>query len=151
VYRQRPLARVVFDRGLRMPAAAQMLSTRDAGPVIIVTTAQGAARAELRKTLEDRGAEIEVAADDTLRAALGCLGARQIGSLVLEGGAELHRAAWSESVADFVQLYVTPHVIGPGGVPFLDARLFSTAALIHRRIEPLGPDVLIEGYVHGPH
>jgi diaminohydroxyphosphoribosylaminopyrimidine deaminase/5-amino-6-(5-phosphoribosylamino)uracil reductase len=127
-----------------------MLSTRDAGPVIIVTTAQGAARTELRKALEDSGAEIVVAADETLRAALECLGARQIGSLVLEGGAELHRAAWTERVADFVQLYVTPHVIGPGGVPFLDARSFSTAALVHRRVQPLGPDVLIEGYVHRP-
>jgi len=136
---------------LRMPLSAQMLSTREAGPVIIVTTAQGAARAELRKPLEDSGAEIEVAADETLRAALERLGARQIGSLVLEGGAELHRAAWTEGVADFVQLYVTPHVIGPRGVPFLDARTFSTAALVDRRIEPLGPDVLIEGYVHGPH
>jgi diaminohydroxyphosphoribosylaminopyrimidine deaminase/5-amino-6-(5-phosphoribosylamino)uracil reductase len=151
VYRERPLARVVFDRGLRMPPTAQMLSTRDAGPVIIVTTAQGAARAELRGALERNGAEIEVAPDETLRSALECLGARQIGSLVLEGGAELHRAAWTEGVADFVQLYVTPHVIGPGGVPFLDARTFSTAALVHRRVEPLGPDVLIEGYVHGPY
>jgi diaminohydroxyphosphoribosylaminopyrimidine deaminase/5-amino-6-(5-phosphoribosylamino)uracil reductase len=151
VYRERPLTRVIFDRALRTPPAARLLSTREAGPVIIVTTPRGLARPEARDALEARGAHIEVAADGTLRAALERLGARHIESLVLEGGAELHRAAWSEEIADFVQLYITPHVIGPGGVPFLDARTFSTAALVNRRIEPIGPDVLVEGYVHRPH
>ena len=151
VYRERPLARVVFDRELRMPPTAQVLSTRDAGPVIIVTTERGAADRDARARLEGQGAEIEVAADGTLAAALARLGARQIESLVLEGGAAIHRAAWEEDLADFVQLYVTPRIIGKGGVPFLDARTFSTAALLDRRAEPLGPDVLIEGYVHRPH
>ena len=59
-------------------------------------------------------------------------------------------AAWDEGLADFVRLYVTPHVIGSGGLRFLDGRPFSSADLFDPRIEPLGPDVLIEGYVHGP-
>src|SRR5437660_9091505 len=49
-YRDRPLARVIFDRHLRTPPTARVLSTRDAGPVIIVTTAQSA-RAERRGPL----------------------------------------------------------------------------------------------------
>jgi hypothetical protein len=48
-----------------------------------------------------------------------------------------------------VRLYVTPHVLGPGAVPFLPDRSFSSAELRERRIAQLGPDVLIEGYVHG--
>ena len=63
-YRERPLTRVIFDRRLRTPPKARVLSTRDAGPVIIVTTADAAGRGDLRRPLEDRGAEIEVAADD---------------------------------------------------------------------------------------
>jgi diaminohydroxyphosphoribosylaminopyrimidine deaminase/5-amino-6-(5-phosphoribosylamino)uracil reductase len=149
-FRARPLARVIFDRRLRTPPEARVLSTRDAGPVIIVTTAAGAAREDPRSRLEAAGAEIEIAPDGTLRAALTCLGRRVIGSLLLEGGAGLHRAAWDEGLADFVRLYVTPHVIGSGGLRFLDGRPFSSAALFDPRIEPLGPDVLIEGYVHGP-
>jgi riboflavin biosynthesis pyrimidine reductase len=39
----RPLTRVIFDRRLRTPGA-RVLSTLDAGPVVIVTTSVGAAR-----------------------------------------------------------------------------------------------------------
>jgi len=157
-YRVRPLVRVIFDRCLRTPPDARVLSTRDAGPVIIVTTPAAAACAELRTSLEARGAEIEVAGVPgvtgvpdaaTIRAALTRLGARHIESLLLEGGALLHQAAWDEGVVDFVRLYVTPHVLGPGAVRFLGGRPFDSAALHRRTIAPLGPDVLVEGYVHG--
>jgi diaminohydroxyphosphoribosylaminopyrimidine deaminase/5-amino-6-(5-phosphoribosylamino)uracil reductase len=149
-FRERPLTRVIFDRRLRTPAHAAVLSTRSAGPVIIITSAASAAQPALREPLEAQGAEIEVAADSTVRAALDRLGARQIESLLLEGGAALHAAAWDEGVVDVVRLYVTPHVIGSGGVPFLGGRPFTSSDLRDRRVEPLGPDVLIEGYVHGP-
>jgi diaminohydroxyphosphoribosylaminopyrimidine deaminase/5-amino-6-(5-phosphoribosylamino)uracil reductase len=148
VYRERPLVRVIFDRRLRTPPQARVLSTPDAGPVIIVTTAPAADRADLRTPLEAQGARIEVAADGTLRAALHRLAERQIGSLLLEGGAAVHAAAWDEAVVDFVRLYVTPHVLGAGAVPLLPGRSFSPADLRQRRVAPLGRDVLIEGYVH---
>ena len=147
-FRERPLVRVVFDRRLRTPPAARVLSTPDAGPVIIVTTAEGAQQADARRRLESRGAQIEVMAGDTFRAALECLAARQVGSLLLEGGAAVHAAAWDEGLVDYVRLYVTPRVLGDGAVPLLPDRSFSPAELRERRIASLGPDVLIEGYVH---
>jgi diaminohydroxyphosphoribosylaminopyrimidine deaminase/5-amino-6-(5-phosphoribosylamino)uracil reductase len=147
-FRERPLARVIFDRRLRTPPGARVLSTPDAGPVIIVTTA-AAATAALRAPLEARGAHIEVAADRTLRAALQRLADRQIESLLLEGGGAVHAAAWDEGLVDYVRLYVTPHALGAGGVPLLPDRSFSSADLHDRRVATLGPDVLIEGYVHG--
>jgi diaminohydroxyphosphoribosylaminopyrimidine deaminase/5-amino-6-(5-phosphoribosylamino)uracil reductase len=148
-YRERPLIRVIFDRRLRTPPEARVLSTPDAGPVIIVTAAPAAGRADLRGPLEARGARIEVAADTTFRAALQRLAERQIGSLLLEGGAAVHAAAWDEGLVDYVRLYITPHVLGSDGVPLLPHRSFSSADLRERRVAPLGPDVLIEGYVHG--
>jgi diaminohydroxyphosphoribosylaminopyrimidine deaminase/5-amino-6-(5-phosphoribosylamino)uracil reductase len=150
VYRERPLTRVIFDRRLRTPPSARVLSTGEAGPVMIVTSPEAASRDAVRRPLEDRGARIEVAADATLGAALKGLGADGIGSLLLEGGAALHAAAWDEGLVDFVRLYVTPHVLGPDGVPLLCGRTFASADLVDRRIEPLGADVLVEGYVHGP-
>jgi diaminohydroxyphosphoribosylaminopyrimidine deaminase / 5-amino-6-(5-phosphoribosylamino)uracil reductase len=148
VYRELPFTRVVFDRALRTPPEAQVLSTRAAGPVIIVTTAEAAAQ-DVRERLEERGAEI-VIGHGTVRSGAVALAARGITSLLLEGGAGLHAAAWDEGIVDFVRLYVTPHVLGTSGVRFLDGRRLPPAILAERRVEPLGPDVLIEGYVHGP-
>ena len=149
-FRERPLTRVIFDRRLRTPADAAVLSTRSLGPVIIITSDTSAGNRALREPLEARGAEVEAAANGTLRAALDRLAERQVESLLLEGGAALHAAAWDEGVVDFVRLYVTPTVLGSGGVPFLPERAFASSNLIDRRVEPLGPDVLVEGYVHGP-
>jgi diaminohydroxyphosphoribosylaminopyrimidine deaminase/5-amino-6-(5-phosphoribosylamino)uracil reductase len=151
VYRDGPLIRVIFDRSLRTPPDASVLSTRDAGPVIIVTEGSAAAPGDVRRQrLEDRGAEIEVARDGSFRAALERLAARRVGSLLLEGGAALHAAAWDAGLVDYVRLYVTPHVMGPDGLRLLAGTSFSSVALAERHVEPLGPDVLIEGYVHGP-
>jgi diaminohydroxyphosphoribosylaminopyrimidine deaminase/5-amino-6-(5-phosphoribosylamino)uracil reductase len=149
-YRERPLTRVIFDRRLRTPPSARLLSTVEAGPVIIVTSVEAAQRPAAR-ALERRGAQIEIAANATLGAALTCLGARGVASLLLEGGAALHAAAWDEGLVDFVRLYLSPRAIGPEGVPLFDGRPFAPAALVARRVEPLGVDVLLEGYVHGPH
>lgn len=151
-YRGQPLIRVLFDRRLRTPPGARVLSTVDAGPVIIVSTvAEVAQRAEARTRLERRGARILAVQSGTVREALTRLASDwQVGSLLLEGGAELHAAAWDEDVVDYVRLYVTPHELGPGGLRFLPGKPFWSGALYERRVEPVGPDVLIEGYVHRP-
>jgi diaminohydroxyphosphoribosylaminopyrimidine deaminase/5-amino-6-(5-phosphoribosylamino)uracil reductase len=150
VYRERPLTRVVFDRRLRTPAQAALLSTLAAGPVIIMTSVESARRDELRRPLEAAGADIEVIEGTTFRAALERLAAQGIESLLLEGGAEVHAAAWDEDLVDLVSIYVCPRTIGPGGVPFLGGRPFDTERLFEQREERLGPDRLIEGYVHRP-
>jgi diaminohydroxyphosphoribosylaminopyrimidine deaminase/5-amino-6-(5-phosphoribosylamino)uracil reductase len=149
VYRDRPLTRVVFDRELRIPVDARLLSTATAGPVMIVTSPAAAARADRRAALEARGASV-VPVGGGIAEALVELGRRGVASLLLEGGAMIHQAAWDAGVVDFVRLYITPHVIGPGGVRFLNGRPFASADLRERRVEPLGVDVLMEGYVHGP-
>jgi diaminohydroxyphosphoribosylaminopyrimidine deaminase/5-amino-6-(5-phosphoribosylamino)uracil reductase len=126
VYRERPLTRVVFDRRRRVPPTARIFSTLSAGPVVVVTSN------ELGEALKD-------------------LAAQGIQSLILEGGAAMHAAAWDAGLVDYVQLYVAPVWLGEGGVPLLEGRDFSSASLVERRVEQIGPDVLIEGYVHRPH
>ena len=54
-YRARPLTRVIFDRRLRTPPSARVLSTLAAGPVIIVSTEGASAAAP------DRMARLEAA------------------------------------------------------------------------------------------
>jgi diaminohydroxyphosphoribosylaminopyrimidine deaminase/5-amino-6-(5-phosphoribosylamino)uracil reductase len=150
-YRQTPLVRVIFDRRLRTPPDARILSTRRDGPVIIITSSEAARRDDVRRALEARGAEIEVVRDGFLRTALACLGDRELNSVLLEGGAVLHEAAFAEDVVDYVRLYITPHVLGPEALRFAGGRPFSSAGLVCRHVEPLGDDVMIEGYVHRPH
>ena len=152
VYRERPLTRVVFDRRLRVSPRARLFSTVQAGPVIIVTTAEvQQAQPEAVGALERAGAMVLPVDGAGVSPALRRLTGLGIQSVVIEGGAALHAAAWDEGVVDFVQLYVAPVALGHDGVPLLDGRSFSPAALIESRIDQLGPDVLIEGYVHRPH
>jgi diaminohydroxyphosphoribosylaminopyrimidine deaminase / 5-amino-6-(5-phosphoribosylamino)uracil reductase len=148
VYRETPLVRVIFDRQLRTPTASRVLSTREAGPVIIVTGDAAAERVDRRGPLEERGAQIEVARDGSFAAALERLAARQVGSLLLEGGAAIHAAAWDAGLVDYVRLYVTPHTVGEDGVRLLAGRPFETDTLIDRQVVLLDPDIVIEGYVH---
>jgi diaminohydroxyphosphoribosylaminopyrimidine deaminase/5-amino-6-(5-phosphoribosylamino)uracil reductase len=103
------------------------------------------------RALERAGATIIAVDGPDIADGLRHLPELGIQSLILEGGAEVHASAWDEGVVDYVQLYVGPDVIGPAGVPLLAGRGFSTASLIESRTTPLGPDVVIEGYVHRPH
>lgn len=148
VFRDRPVTRVVFDRRLRTPPEARVLSTLYAGPVIIVTTTAAMDGGRVA-ALERAGAAVLAPPEDGLRPAVEALAARGIQSLLIEGGAALHAAAWEAGVVDYVQLYITPARLGAGGVP-LHGPAFSTVALFEKRVDALGPDVLIEGYVHRP-
>ena len=150
IHRPRPLTRVLFDRRLRITPSARVFSTLDAGPVIIVTTrAMRDANASRAAELERAGATLEPLTRGDLAEAFGRLGEQGITSVVLEGGVALHRAAWGAGLVDAVHVYVAPVNLGHAGVPWLEAGAISVASLAdHRRVQ-LGPDVFMEGYVHG--
>jgi len=128
VYRERPLIRVIFDRRRRTPASARVFSTIKDGPVLVVGS---------------RG--------EDLQSVLRHLASEGIQSLLLEGGAQIHAAAWDAGLVDYVQLFVAPVALGREGVPLFGGRPWSLSSLIDPRVELLGPDTLIEGYVHRPH
>ena len=151
VYRERPLTRVIFDRRLRTPPTARIFSTLAVGPVLVMTTEEMLRGAGDRAVaLERAGATLVAPVRAGIEPALRELTARDVQSIVIEGGTALHAAIWDAKLADYVQLFVAPTPLGEDGVP-LDSRAFSTFALFERRVEPLGPDVIIEGYVHRPH
>ena len=150
VSRRRPLTRVVFDRRLRVLPSARLFSTLDAGPVIIVTTPETLSAHPSRAcALEGAGAQFEPVEGGNLRAALQRLGERQLMSLLLEGGPTLQKAAAAEDLIDAVQLYVAPEPLGAAGVRWLEPEVLRIASLADRRVMPCGPDVFMEGYVHG--
>jgi diaminohydroxyphosphoribosylaminopyrimidine deaminase/5-amino-6-(5-phosphoribosylamino)uracil reductase len=151
VYRERPLTRVVFDRGLRASPSARIFSTLAAGPVIIMTSPEARSlHADRARTLEGTGATVIEVADPGLTAAVRALTDHDIQSVLVEGGAAVHQAAWEEGLVDYVQLYLAPLAIGGAGPLFLEGHTFAPASLHEQRTRTLGPDVLIEGYVHRP-
>jgi diaminohydroxyphosphoribosylaminopyrimidine deaminase / 5-amino-6-(5-phosphoribosylamino)uracil reductase len=141
-FRYRPLVRVVFDSRLRTPPDARLFSTLNAGPVIIVSARS--ADGQKAELLSRAGAEILVAdgaLDDTLKQ----LAARGISSMIVEGGTTLHRAFWDAGLVDRVQMYMTPHRLGTGGLEWLPLPLPGLGPITRKLV---GADILIEGYVH---
>lgn len=166
-YRHRPLTRVIFDTRLRTPPAARVLSTLGAGPVIIISTPSAAAGAPDRlAALRAAGADVALvperagaaacaAGDDApglargghLRSALELLGARGLSSVIVEGGARLHRSLWDSRLVDRVQIFRTPHSLGAGALGWLPVAA-TGLGLSGVVTTPLGADTLIEGHVH---
>ena len=145
--RRLPLTRVVFDRRLRTPPAARMFATLEAGPIVIMTTAEALrSREPAADRLRAAGAAIRPLETGAMEEVMQRLGASEITSLLLEGGTTVHRAAWSAGVVDRVQRYVAPVCLGARGVPWVDDGL-SVARLRDARVRRLGPDVLLEGHV----
>jgi len=148
-FRPRPLARIVFDRRLRTPATARLFSTLDAGPVIILTTAAAAGEHPERvQALKAAGATLIEGAGE-LRTDLRALVPFEISTLLLEGGAVMHAAAWHAGVIDRVHVIVAPRALGEGGVRFFDGIEVPLSELIPVRVEMLGPDAWMEADVHG--
>jgi diaminohydroxyphosphoribosylaminopyrimidine deaminase/5-amino-6-(5-phosphoribosylamino)uracil reductase len=156
VYRERPLTRVIFDRRLRTPPAARVFSTLESGPVRLVSSERARhAAADRAAALSAAGGRLLVLKADDLDLDSACraLGASGVVSLVLEGGAALHRAALEADIVDAVHLYITPRRLGEGGVPWTGGGLIAWESLRDRSAVWLGPDVLVEAmverHVHG--
>ncbi len=149
-YRNRPLTRIVFDRRLRTPPSARILKTRDAGPVIIVSTKVACADNPVAvAALTAAGARVIDIGDEGLAAAVASLRSYGVTTLVIEGGAGIHRAALDAGIVDAVHLYIAPALLGPQAVDWIGGGRLSWDGLESRRATWLGDVVLVEGYVHG--
>lgn len=149
LYRERPLVRAVFDRSLRTPPSARLLSTCGAGPVVVLTSDAAARRSPAAvEALTGAGATVLTEPEPSVTGFLRRLLAFDVQSVLLEGGPALQAAAFHEGVVDIVQAWVAPVWLGEAGVPGADALLRALPALSEARVEMHGPDALIEGYVH---
>ncbi|MPY87667.1 MAG: bifunctional diaminohydroxyphosphoribosylaminopyrimidine deaminase/5-amino-6-(5-phosphoribosylamino)uracil reductase RibD [Luteitalea sp.] len=151
VYRSRPFVRVVFDTRLRTSPTARLLSTLGSGPVWLITT-RACAREETERAraLEAAGATLVCLEQRDLRLALGELYARGIQSLLIEGGASLHRACWEAGIVDRVEIHQSTQPLGPGGVAWMMPADFDVERLSGVRRTTVGEDLVIEGTVRRP-
>ena len=147
-----PLTRVVLDRRLRTPPTARLFTTLDSGPVMVLTAKSASAEHhDRRKRLAEAGADVEcLDADRFLHEAFERLAARGVTSLVLEGGRQVHQAAWTAGLVDRVQVFIAPVELGAAGVAWMDrGKIFG--GIDSLSVRACGPDLLMEADVHRTH
>jgi len=93
------------------------------------------------------GSELELRGGP-LAEELRALGADGVRSLLLEGGPTLATAFLAESLVDKLLVFVAPTLGGAG--PRLVGDLAEPVTLSRLRATPVGPDLLLEAYVHDP-
>ncbi len=139
--------RIVLDSQLRIRQSARVVGAN----TLIASTKSG--RVGLAEVLQlPATAEGRVSLPDLLDE----LGRRNILSVLVEGGAEVHAALFAQGLVDKVHAYVAPKLIGgreaPGplggvGIDGLD----DATDLMDIDVTRLGDDILITGYVKDVH
>ncbi|MGO8760555.1 MAG: bifunctional diaminohydroxyphosphoribosylaminopyrimidine deaminase/5-amino-6-(5-phosphoribosylamino)uracil reductase RibD [Desulfobaccales bacterium] len=146
--------RVILDSRLRLPLTARLLHLDSAAPTWVATTSQ--ALPDTIRALEAFGARVLVlpaeAGRVSLPALLAELGARQVQSLLVEGGAETLGACFDQRLVNQFYFFYAPKILGgqlaPGmvggqGIVHL-GEAHITKNLSVRRV---GGDLLVSGYL----
>lgn len=140
--------RIVCDSNLRIPENSQLVQTAREIPTIVATVSRNAAKIE---ALEKMGIEVIVTNGEkvNLPELMNELGRRGTDSVLVEGGATLHAALIESGLADKLQVYIAPKIIGGNearsvvggkGVEFVrDAYMFEKPV-----ITTFGDDIMIE-------
>jgi diaminohydroxyphosphoribosylaminopyrimidine deaminase/5-amino-6-(5-phosphoribosylamino)uracil reductase len=111
-----PPARVVFDRGLRLPPGSKLARTADEAPVIAVAGEDAPAAREVE--LSAAGVRV-LRAPDGVERTLETLRQAGFRSMFVEGGAELAGSLLRAGVVDRLYLFYAPLFLGPRGLdPF---------------------------------
>ncbi len=131
--------RVVCDTRLALPEDCALVRTAGEAPLLVACGAEALDAAGTRDKaarLRDRGVEVlpvsaDAAGHADLRALMAELGAREVDSVLLEGGARLMASAFAAGVVNEAVAYVAPKVVGgsaaPGPVAGPGARLMADA------------------------
>jgi len=151
-----PRYRVVLDTHLRTPPEAKLLA-EEQGQAIVFCGAEAPGEAEQR--LCRAGAEVvRVGADESglcWPEVLAELGAREILSLLLEGGSGVLTSAFEADIIGKLFLVYAPLLIGGSAALSLwggegIGELAAAPRLRHVRRFDLGDDWAVEGYLHTP-
>lgn len=143
--------RVVVDSSLRLPLSAAVLSGGAAAGTLLAVTQR--ASEERRRAARDLGATVlETPGDEAgrvdLRVLLAELGRRGVGSVMVEGGAEIITALLAERLVDRLVVCIAPKILGSGieAVGELGARsLDDSLELADVAITRCGVDLLLDG------
>ena len=145
VRRPVPPLRVIVDSAGRTPLNARVLSRRLTGKTLIATTTRMSNRKI--KQYEKKGAQVLVVNAGSrvnLKMLLRRLGERGITSVMIEGGRTVLQAAFRENLADKVQLFLAPKVVGGRPADLRPVSLSNRFTITD--VETIANDVLITAY-----
>jgi diaminohydroxyphosphoribosylaminopyrimidine deaminase/5-amino-6-(5-phosphoribosylamino)uracil reductase len=165
--RRRRLLRVILDSRLRLPLTSRVVETADDDVVVFCSFAEE----NKRRTLEARGVRVRQVEIETAPAGseplphegrpdlyrvFAMLGAEEITSLLVEGGAGVNWACLRSRLVDKLMLFYAPRIFGPvGAVPWLEGNngLSPGASLSSSNItiERFGEDFAVEAYLRDPY
>jgi diaminohydroxyphosphoribosylaminopyrimidine deaminase/5-amino-6-(5-phosphoribosylamino)uracil reductase len=146
--------RVVLDSRGRTPPEAKVLSCAESGGRTLIATTEAAAQS-WREHMSDAGAEVLIIPGEgprvDLPALLDLLGARDVVTLLIEGGGVLHGSFFDERLVDKVHAVIAPMVIGGASAPGAvagegAARMADALRLRDVTVDRLGEDILVTGY-----
>lgn len=171
--RRRPLQRVILDSRLRLPLESRVVKTAHADVIVFCCFAEE----NKRRALESRGVVVEqvpmrrppedgtivfpggapgIDGRPDLDLVMANLGAQQITSLIIEGGAMVNWAALSEGIVDKIFFYYAPKILaGTGSIPFALGsgyrRISEAASVKSMTLHRFGDDFAVEGYLRDPY
>ena len=147
--RRKPLVRVVLDERLDISPGSHLVSTAGEAPLIIF--AGGAVPKARLDTLALAGVEVIEDTGRDVLAALKQLGAREIQSVLVEGGANVAGKLLDAGLVDKVSFFLAPMIIGgrdaPTAVGGQGAEALADAFdLQDVEVAPRGRDIEVTGY-----
>jgi diaminohydroxyphosphoribosylaminopyrimidine deaminase/5-amino-6-(5-phosphoribosylamino)uracil reductase len=146
--------RIVLDSRLRLPTDARMLHQSSSAETWVFCSEQASPEKERR--LVKSGARVFRVPSDAdnrvdLFELLRFLGKKNITSILVEGGSQVHGAFYRQNFVDELLLFYAPYIIGDQGTPLvhdyalcrrIDAPLFSSTS-----VQLLGDDVLFKALI----
>ena len=145
VHVDRSPIRIVLDSRLRLPPSSKLAQTAREIPTWVFTVAEGGDK------LRECGVEILVVSREARRrpdiaAVLRTLADRGITRLLVEGGASIHASFLDRGLADRLEIFRAPVMLGAAGHPAVDALaalgLDEALRFIRTGARQLGSDLL---------
>ena len=155
--KQKPPMRIVLDSDLKIPLNSKLFKTIGQAPVLIVTSNKSvkSSQPKFNKILA-AGAEI-LAVNSTkgrcdLNKLLEFLSERGIGQVLVEGGPMVLESFLKQKLADEVNIYISPKILGENGKADISKcleMLSNSVQLTKLSVKEFGEDIRIRAFAAG--
>jgi diaminohydroxyphosphoribosylaminopyrimidine deaminase / 5-amino-6-(5-phosphoribosylamino)uracil reductase len=149
------LIKIILDSDLEISLKARLFQNTRPQDVIIATTSRSS---NAKRSALTRKATVLIIPSRNMRVDLKLLfkelAKREISSILIEGGATVVGDALKNNLVDKALVFVAPKILGDAGarssvVGFKANHVDQSVRLKDWSVQPVGDDLLIEGYVHG--